>query len=469
MKVTVSSVRPGWASRALAALAVAVCLPAWAGTLQGTAAYRERIALPPDAVFEAVLLDVSRADAAASVLGRAKIDPAGQPPFRFEIAYDDALVQPRRRYVVRATISHRDRLLFTTDRAYPALDGRTTPLQLLLMSARGPRSVAGTDGIGPLPASYAGELSGPDGLIAWHLDLLPAGRYQLRATHVGKPEPNRFDDIGRWTRERDTGWIVLRGERESPILLAPEDGGTALRMHDAAGKPRTPGPNDRLRRQPKPAPIEPRLALTGMFSYMADAASITLCADGQRLPVAMDADYRALETAYLQARPRPGQPVLASLEGLIAPRPAMETRRPPQTTVVVERFIGVWPRESCGNPLADSPLRGIYWKLVRLGGSPVPAPENQREAHLVFAVQESRISGSGGCNRLNGDFELDGDQLRLRRMAGTMMACPTGMDLERRLLESLEKVEGWRIRGSHLEMLDGAGAVVARLEAVAQP
>jgi heat shock protein HslJ len=54
-------------------------------------------------------------------------------------------------------------------------------------------------------------------------------------------------------------------------------------------------------------------------------------------------------------------------------------------------------------------------------------------------------------------------------MAGTMMACPTGMDLERRLLESLEKVEGWRIRGSHLEMLDGAGAVVARLEAVAQP
>jgi hypothetical protein len=65
-----------------------------AGTLEGTAAYRERIALPPDAVFEAVLQDISRADAPAKVLGRAIIDPAGQPPFRFEIAYDDAAVQP---------------------------------------------------------------------------------------------------------------------------------------------------------------------------------------------------------------------------------------------------------------------------------------------------------------------------------------------------------------------------------------
>jgi uncharacterized lipoprotein YbaY len=94
-----------------------------AGTLEGTAAYRERIALPPDAVFEAVLQDISRADAPAKVLGRAIIDPAGQPPFRFEIAYDDAAVQPGRRHTVRASVRHQGRLLFTTDRAYPVLGG----------------------------------------------------------------------------------------------------------------------------------------------------------------------------------------------------------------------------------------------------------------------------------------------------------------------------------------------------------
>src|SRR5687768_14028699 len=96
----------GLVTYVLAACAWAACTPVWAGTLEGTAAYRECIALPPDAVFEAVLQDISRADAPAVVLGRATNDPAGQPPFRFQIAYDNAAVQSGRRYVVRATVRH---------------------------------------------------------------------------------------------------------------------------------------------------------------------------------------------------------------------------------------------------------------------------------------------------------------------------------------------------------------------------
>ena len=160
----IRSRRPWLTAQALAAIVAAVCGPAWAGTLQGTATYRERIALPPDAVFEAVLQDVSRADAPASVLGRAKVEPAGQPPFRFEITYDDAVVQPGRRYAVRATVTHQGRLLFTTDRAYPVLDGRNAPLDMLLVSARRrPRPGPMADRIGPLPASYAGDLPGASG------------------------------------------------------------------------------------------------------------------------------------------------------------------------------------------------------------------------------------------------------------------------------------------------------------------
>jgi copper homeostasis protein (lipoprotein) len=156
-----------------------------------------------------------------------------------------------------------------------------------------------------------------------------------------------------------------------------------------------------------------------------------------------------------------------SLEGLIAPRPSMEANQPPRLSLVVERFINIWPRESCGNPLVDSPLRGTYWKLVRLSEMAMQAAEKQREPHLIFANYEPRLSGSGGCNRLTGSFELEGDKLRLGRMAGTMMACPTGMEQEQRFLQSLEKVERYRITGSHLEMLDVAGAVIARFEAVA--
>jgi heat shock protein HslJ len=86
----------------------------------------------------------------------------------------------------------------------------------------------------------------------------------------------------------------------------------------------------------------------------------------------------------------------------------------------------------------------------------VQVAERQREPHLIFANNERRLSGSGGCNRVTGSFAVDGDKLRLLGMAGTMMACPTGMEQEQRFLRSVEKVERYRIRGSYLEMLDTA-------------
>lgn len=63
---------------------------AHAESVRGSAAYRERIALPPDAVFEATIEDASRADAPSVVIGQVRVDPAGQLPIRFEIAYDAA-------------------------------------------------------------------------------------------------------------------------------------------------------------------------------------------------------------------------------------------------------------------------------------------------------------------------------------------------------------------------------------------
>jgi uncharacterized lipoprotein YbaY/uncharacterized lipoprotein NlpE involved in copper resistance len=326
---------------------------ALAGTLQGTATYRERLLLPADAVFEAQLQDSARADAPAAVIGRARLDPAGQPPFRFSIDYDEAAIGPRGRYAVRATVTHQGRLLFTTDRVQPVLDGGSAPLELLLVSAqRKPPAASVTDGLGRLPASFEGELPGAGNPMLWHVDLYPEGRFQLRLTHLGKPEPNRFDDIGRWSREADTGRIVLRGGREAPVFLMPVDGSAALRKLDLEGKPIESALNDRLQRQTQFAPIEPRLFLAGMFNVMADAANIVLCADKRSLPVAMEADYRALEAAYLKASPRPGQRLLVSLEGLLAPRPSMEPGQTPRTQLVVERFVSVAPGQRC--PAAPS-------------------------------------------------------------------------------------------------------------------
>ena len=103
---------------------VLFCVVGWegqaSGQVKGTATYRERLALPPDAVFEATLEDVSKADAPAEVIGQARIERPGNPPIRFEITYDPARINPSHRYAVRARILVGGKLFFITDRQLPS-------------------------------------------------------------------------------------------------------------------------------------------------------------------------------------------------------------------------------------------------------------------------------------------------------------------------------------------------------------
>jgi len=109
--------------------------PAAAGpaAIEGTATYRERIALPPGAEFEAVLQDVSRADAPALEIGRATIAGTPTPPIRFTIPYDAAEIDPSHSYGVRAVIRVDDSLWFTSDTSNPVLTrGAGSTVDILL-------------------------------------------------------------------------------------------------------------------------------------------------------------------------------------------------------------------------------------------------------------------------------------------------------------------------------------------------
>jgi uncharacterized lipoprotein YbaY len=117
-------------------------------TVRGEAMYRERIAAPPGAQLEVLLLDVSRADAPAEVIGNVTLSDIGQPPYRFEIPYLPERIVASHRYSVRARLTHQGQLLFTTDRTYPVITaGNPTEVQLLLrrVGARGPATAPGAD------------------------------------------------------------------------------------------------------------------------------------------------------------------------------------------------------------------------------------------------------------------------------------------------------------------------------------
>jgi len=110
------------------------------GVIRGSASYRERIAMLPGAVFEATLLDVSRQDAPAEPLASARVEDPGKLPIRFELPYDPARLDERHSYVVRGRIANGDRLMFTTDTAYPVLTrGNGNEVDMLLVRARAAR------------------------------------------------------------------------------------------------------------------------------------------------------------------------------------------------------------------------------------------------------------------------------------------------------------------------------------------
>jgi putative lipoprotein len=90
-------------------------------TVAGVLTYRERIALPPEAVAVISVVDISGTDAEDSLLGRTEIVGPGNPPIPFEVRYRPAAVNPERQYGVRAQIAVDKQLWLTTDRPYPVL------------------------------------------------------------------------------------------------------------------------------------------------------------------------------------------------------------------------------------------------------------------------------------------------------------------------------------------------------------
>lgn len=104
--------------------------------ITGTVSYRERIALPPTAVLKVQLVDVSRADAPAVVIGEQLISSGGrQVPFAFDIAYDSTKIEPNHSYAVQARIEVDGELRFINDQRYAVITrGSPVHVEMVLKS-----------------------------------------------------------------------------------------------------------------------------------------------------------------------------------------------------------------------------------------------------------------------------------------------------------------------------------------------
>jgi copper homeostasis protein (lipoprotein) len=222
-------------------------------------------------------------------------------------------------------------------------------------SAEEPIERAASEALGALPATFAGTLPCADCPgIRYQLDLYPDRVFFLRTTYLDRAPDNVFDAIGSFRVSTNGRTLALRGGGEAPFRFRVVSAGR-LTMLDASGGAIPSALNYDLTRQATFAALEPRLAMRGMYRYMADAGLFTECLTRRRLPVAQEADNAALERAYGKARRQPGEELLVELEGQIARRPKIEGQGY-ELALVPLRFIGVWPGETCGTRFDSAPL-----------------------------------------------------------------------------------------------------------------
>ncbi len=301
--------------------------------------------------------------------------------------------------------------------------------------------------------SYSGTLPCADCPgIKMTLNLLKDGSYVSRMEYLERK--NVLVEFGEFAL--DEGELVLHGRADQTELYRVVDSDT-LRKLDAAGRPIESKLNYDLKRDPEFRLITDPFPLTGMFVSMADAASITLCRTGLTLPVATGGDALALERAYVAKRPDPGASLLSAFTGHLVERPKAEGGGT-GIAVVVDRFEKVSPGESCPprpelqrKPAVTTPV-GIDWMLVTLRGHPVAAGIGLKSLSFRLEVGSHRVSGTTGCNRLMGRYELLNDSLTLSTLGTSRMACKEGADRERAYLDALKDVTGWSIKGTRLKL-----------------
>jgi heat shock protein HslJ len=115
-----------------------------------------------------------------------------------------------------------------------------------------------------------------------------------------------------------------------------------------------------------------------------------------------------------------------------------------------------------------STLEETTWELVTLGGAPLPEGIN-RAPNFRLEPGEKRLVGFGGCNRIFGQYVLDGTSLKLSPLGTTKMGClGPAMPLERKFLDALERVATWTISGATLTLRAAGGdEPIATLRAIA--
>ena len=250
MRLPSSSIsRRAFAGLVLAAAAPALPALAAPRVLQGTVSYRERMALPPNAVIEVKLLDVSLADAPARTIAETRVS-GRRIPAPWTLRFDTRRIDPRHSYALQARILDRGRLLFITTERHSVFTGGTdnTDIWVQRVAEQG-SSTAAASPVGSWRLAGLGRVETPESIMTV-MTIAEDGRVSGRggcngfggnATIQGRvirfsqmvstmmacapdvmKQEQRFlktlERVHRWSIQRNTGRLTLLDRGGRPLM-----------------------------------------------------------------------------------------------------------------------------------------------------------------------------------------------------------------------------------------------------------
>lgn len=101
--------------------------------------------------------------------------------------------------------------------------------------------------------------------------------------------------------------------------------------------------------------------------------------------------------------------------------------------------------------MVNTPLRGIYWKLITLLGQPVNAASSTaKEAFIKFNIDGKSVGGNGGCNTFGGSYDItDSSHLSFGPIMSTKMYCDDAK-FENVFFNLLSRTDSYLINGDTL-------------------
>ncbi len=113
-------------------------------------------------------------------------------------------------------------------------------------------------------------------------------------------------------------------------------------------------------------------------------------------------------------------------------------------------------------------LEDTEWTLVAYnnGQEAVVSVLDGSETNFAFGA-DGKLSGTAGCNRMNGSFTTEDGTIQFGEIAMTRMACPKPegvMDQEFAVLKALESAATYRVEGDSLEMRTDQDAIALQFK-----